>query len=167
MYDFVYKNDKYDILGFTIKEKQIEEYKYDLIIGNKKEITTLFNINNKLLGIDINQYYPISNYKVIVNTNFLYVLDIDKLYIIDIENFRLKYNINLELYAPLDEIHIFNNGILICGEIDVVFIKDNKIIWSYDSPSWFSNYEIIDDKIKLTVGETNKKIILDSNGKEI
>ena len=167
MYDYVYKNEKFDILGFTIKENQIEEYNYDLIIGNKSEIAFLFNINNKLIGIAGDGYYSISNSRVIVDNNLLYVLELKRLYVIDIESLQLKYDIDLDIYAPLDTIYIFNEGMLICGEIDVLFIKENNILWSYNSPSWFSDYKILENRIKLTIGETYKEIILDCDGKEI
>ena len=167
MYNFVFKNSKYDILGLKIKTTQINEYHYDLIVGNKNEIRYLFNINSKVIGIEGNEFYHMSNSSVLVDNDLLYVLTFDKIYVIDIDKIQLKYIIDVDLYSPLDNIYKFNDGILICGEISILYLKGNKIIWDYPSSSWFTNYEVCNAQIKLVDGETEQEIIIDSNGKEI
>lgn len=164
---FEFKNDKYDIIGFYLS-KRVDQYSFEYILGDQDELCWGFNINGKLIGVSSYENYPLDSYSALVNSNELYILSDFDLHVINLDTLERIQTLDLEDYAPLDEIHNFYNGEILIGENDIIYIENNKIIWTYNSRTYIQSAVVFkDDTIEVIEDEPYNKFILDKNGNKI
>ena len=73
--------------------------------------------------------------------------------------------LNLEDYVPMDEIYKFFNGVILIGENNIIYVENDKIIWSYSSMTYIQSVVVSrDDTVEVTEDEPYNKFVLDKHG---
>ncbi len=165
--DYEFKNDKYDIIGFNLS-KNVEQYDFANKLGDLEELCWGFNINGNLIGVSSYGNYPLDSYSALVKNNDFYILSDFDLYRINLDTLECMLKLNLEDYAPMDEIYNFYNGEILVGEQSIVYIESDEIIWEYNSMTYIQSTIIFkDDTIEVVEDEPYNKFVLDKNGNRI
>lgn len=163
--NYEFKNDKYDIIGFNLS-KNVEQYDFEYKLGVLDELCWGFNINGKLIGVSSYGNYPLDSYSALVDNTDFYILSDFDLYRINLDTLECILKLNLEDYAPMDEIYKFSNGVILIGEENILYIENDKIIWHYSAKYYIESVTVFKDNT-VEVLETEpyyKKIVLDKNG---
>lgn len=160
---FEFKNKKYDIVGFNLSKNV--EYDFEYILGDKDELSWGFNINGKLIGVSSYGNYSLDSYSALVIDNEFYILSDYDLFKINLNTLYCNLKLSLEEYAPMDEIYKFFNGIILIGENNIVYIENDKIIWTYNSKTYIQSTTIFkDNTVEIIEDEPYNKFILDKSG---
>lgn len=164
--NFEIKNDKYNIIGFNLS-KNIE-YDFEYILGDVKELSWGFNINGKLIGVSSYGNYPLDSYSALVIDDEFYILSDFDLYRISLDTLECLLKLNLEDYAPMGEIYKFFNGVILIGENNIIYLENNKIIWTYNSKTYIQSATVFKgDTLEVIEDEPYNKFILDIKGNKI
>jgi hypothetical protein len=165
-YEYEYKNDKYDIIAFSINERAKKQYTFNKEYGEDFDTTWIFNINKKILGINLCGNNSLDYYSVKVSDDIIYILTDFELYKINLDNLELIKFIDLSDYAPFDEIYEFNKGYILVGEMDIIYIENDEINWQYNSVTYIEYATVFkDNTIEVVEGEPYRKFILNKEGK--
>ena len=162
--DYEFKNDKYDIIGFNLS-KNVEQYDFSYKLGDLDELCWGFNINGKLIGVSSYGNYPLDSYSALVDNADFYILSDFDLYRINLNTLECILKLNLEDYVPMDEIYKFFNGVILIGENNIIYVENDKIIWSYSSMTYIQSVVVSrDDTVEVTEDEPYNKFVLDKHG---
>lgn len=166
-YDFEYKDDKYDIIGFIANPREMEQYNFKKVFGGEADEYWIFNINNNLICFSNSGNYHLDGYSVIIDGDYMNIVTDFDYYKINLKS--LEEEIHLEPGTePCNEIYKFYNGFVIIGEMGIDYIEKDKIVWEYGTEG-IIEFAIVckDDTIEVHEIFPHKVITLNKNGKKI
>lgn len=164
--DFEYTNDRYNIVGFTVNNQELEQYTIIKQFGIKDEEVWLFNINNNLISFCNSGNYKLDSYSVKILDNNMHVVTDFDYYNINLDSLDCIVHIELDSTGPYDEVYQFYKGILLIGEMNITYIENKNIIWEYNSSSYIESALVCNDNsIEVIENEPYRKFCLNKNGK--
>ena len=163
---YSYDDEKYSIIGFEVNKRESMQYNLEKIYGIGNSADWIFNINNKLIGFESCGNFRLDSYSALVDNGLLHVLTDFDYYSINLDTLECEIHLDLSNCAPFDEIHMFNKGYVLIGEMDIIYVENDKIKWMYNSSTYFE-YVLVckDETIEVVENEPYKKIIIGCNGK--
>lgn len=146
---YEFKNDKYNIIGYTISnDEESKKYQTDIIFGTEDHKKWILNINGEEIA-----FYNTGNN--IIDSDHVIILGDELNVVTDFDYFK----INLETYKCLLHLELDNfngvtctlikyrKGFLIHMDLSLIYIENDKVIWNYDSSDVLDKITILDNDI--------------------
>ena len=166
-HNFDYKDDKYEVFGFKANPREVDQYVIENDLGGTGDIFWIFSINDKLIKVANTGNFDMDSYSAVVLGNYLHFITDFDYYRIDMDTLELDGFVELS-GAPFDEIYKFYNGMVVIGEMDIVYIEDDMVKWKAGNGG-IIDYAIVSKDNTITVSESEpySSYTLNKDGKEI
>lgn len=163
---FEFKNDNYVIYGYTLNEEESKKYKTDIIFGEEDDLKWVLNINGKDIAFYNTGNNIIDSDQAIIVDDELYIVTDFDYYKIDLINFKCLAHIEIDDVTC--NILKYQNGFLIHCDLDLLYVENDKIKWSYSAPDILDKITILEDgfiEVMQFDYDKYKKYYLDKAGK--
>lgn len=160
---YEFKNEKYNIIGYTLSEEDdSEKYKTSITYGEESYSRWIISINGKDLVFNNTGNNIVNEKHVIIIDDELNIITDFNYYKIDLNTYKCIYHIELDDLTCI--IKKYRNGFLIQMDTSIVYIENDKIIWLFESEDLIDNITILDDDtIKVEEFNENSNIIYNLN----
>ena len=172
---YEFKNNKYDINGYTLSDEEAKKYKNDIIYGQEDYTKWVLCINEKEIALTSTGCNTPNNKNIIIEEDKLNIITEYEYFKIDLKTLKCLVNIDLGDYMTglTCDLIKYENGFLIICDFELICIDNDKVKWVFDpyNGSGIENIEIIEnDIIKLDVldayGLYMYTAYLDKDGKQ-
>ncbi len=170
---YEFKNDKYNIIGYTISNnEESEKYKTDVIFGTKDNTKWIININGKEIAFYNTGNNIINSKNVIIIEDELNIITDCDFFKIDLKTYKCIFHLELDSFdGVICSLIKYNNGFLIYMDFSLLYIENNKIKWKHDSSELIIKVNVLDNNIieieELTAMNNINNYYLDKEGKVI
>lgn len=172
---YEFKNDKYDIKGYTLSDDEGKKYNSAILFGDEDDYTKwLLNINGKEIAFWNTGNNIVSDKHVIIENDDLNIITDFDYYKINLKSLKCLTHIDLSDYMMTVTCDLikYQKGFLITCDFELIYVENEKVKWVYETDVGFEELKILkDDIIEFYVldsyGEKMYKMHLDKDGKYI
>jgi len=148
---YEYKNDKYTIIGYLLKDDESKNYKTDITYGVDDYTKWILNINGKNIALTSTECNHPDDKHIIIEDNLMTIITEYEYFKIDLETLKCLANIELGEYIMdlICSLIKYREGFLVECDFELVYIEDDTIKWKFDpyNGCGINNVEILENDI--------------------